>query len=174
MGSSSSTSHAASPLHLSPLHGAETLVQKQIPKDGFGFDIQLVGLLGRWVLSLTSRQKRADLLQFLPSGIRSRAVVMPPGAVPRAQHCGDPRVLGDVPQVFHTEAQIGIGAACETFYLFSPLKPFQADFGLDCWLTFFFNLYFFIAINVTNISHGVLHVIGRRVIKKQNKPQTRL
>lgn len=92
---------------------------------------------------LDIQAKRADLFWFLPSAIRSRMVVMPPGAVPRAQRCGDPRVHGDVLQVFHTKAQIGIGAACETFYLFSPLKPFQADFGLDCWLTYFFFNFFY-------------------------------
>lgn len=74
--------------------------------------------------------------------------------------------LGDTFSIFHTQARKGTSTACEPFYLFSPLKLFQADFGLDCWLTFFL-----IAINATNISHGALEVIGRRDIKKQNKPK---
>lgn len=57
-------------------------------------------------------------------------------------------------------------------HLLCPLKLFQADFGLYCWLPFYIYIYL---INATNVSHGAaLDVIGRRVIKNQNQSQTPL
>jgi len=104
------------------------------PRDGFRFKVHFLHLLGRRSSHAISKQKGR-----IYSDVCKQDALLAPDMPGTGGAAGTIACLVDMFNVFHTEAQKGTSAACEPFYLFSPLKPFQADFGLDCWLTFFKN-----------------------------------